>query len=360
MGDPYNSLNKWWGIGKEQVSPCSLGVDRHWVNEEEIHSFSENWGDRYDAWIPGYNEIFSHHSSPSTKKWNNTNSDILVWFYEENHGEAGLKIYKVGENGFNSYDDILEVTPPSRPMGIKTEECVYSNGHFRPKISWVHNMETDMTRGGGLTPEYKRYKIYRSIADDMTETPPDAYRYPENVYSYIATVDIPSGSTPTFTDNSTISGCALPDGPCPPNCWIQYPIRYRVQAVDEYNDASVLSDFAFTTGLRLESSGPGGGEEQDKPMAPGNDIPTVFDLKQNYPNPFNPSTNIQFDLPKDVYVSIKVYDMAGREMAVLINDFRNAGRYIVAFNGSQLASGIYFYTIKAGDFEVTKRMVLVK
>ena len=319
------------------------------------------WGDRYDAWAPGYNEIFSHYSSPSSVKWNDGNSNILIWFHEEDHGEANLKIYKVGENGFTDYDDILEATPPSRPMGIKTEECVMSNGHFRPKISWVHNMETDMDQVGVSEINFKRYKIYRSVADDMTETPPDAYRYPENVYDYVTTVDIPSNTTPTFVDDEIISGCALPDGPCPPNCWIIYPVRYRVQAVDKFDDESVLSDFANTTGIRTVSGDPGGEDEGgDRPGSSMSEIPTVFDLKQNFPNPFNPSTNIQYDLPKDVFVSIKVYDMAGREMAVLVNNFRNAGRYLVAFNGSQLASGIYFYTIKAGNFESTKRMVLIK
>ncbi|HLT24918.1 MAG TPA: T9SS type A sorting domain-containing protein, partial [Ignavibacteria bacterium] len=88
--------------------------------------------------------------------------------------------------------------------------------------------------------------------------------------------------------------------------------------------------------------------------------PREFALNQNYPNPFNPTTNIQYDIPNDVFVSIKVYDMLGREVAELVNEVKNAGRYIVGFNGSKLSSGIYYYKIKAGSFEQTRRMVLIK
>lgn len=98
---------------------------------------------------------------------------------------------------------------------------------------------------------------------------------------------------------------------------------------------------------------------QTRPMSDMG-TPKEFALNQNYPNPFNPTTNIQYDIPNDVLVSIKVYDMLGREVAELVNEVKNAGRYIVGFNGSNLSSGIYYYKIKAGSFEQTRRMVLIK
>ncbi len=91
-----------------------------------------------------------------------------------------------------------------------------------------------------------------------------------------------------------------------------------------------------------------------------NQLPEKNYLHQNYPNPFNPTTNIQFDLPKDGFVSLKIYEISGREVATLVNEFRNAGSYLAGFNASHLSSGVYFYTIKAGSFEETKRMVLIK
>ena len=81
---------------------------------------------------------------------------------------------------------------------------------------------------------------------------------------------------------------------------------------------------------------------------------------QNYPNPFNPITTIDYSIPKESFVTIKVYDMLGREVATLINEEKNAGEYSVKFNGSILASGVYLYRMKAGNFIQTKKMILMK
>lgn len=84
-------------------------------------------------------------------------------------------------------------------------------------------------------------------------------------------------------------------------------------------------------------------------------------LEQNYPNPFNPSTNIKFSVPEDGSVSLKFYDMMGREVASYIdNGFLKAGIYNAQFDGSDLASGIYFYTLSTNKFVETKKMMLVK
>ena len=85
-----------------------------------------------------------------------------------------------------------------------------------------------------------------------------------------------------------------------------------------------------------------------------------FRLAQNYPNPFNPTTNITYVLPKTENVSLKVYDVLGREVATLVNEVKPAGVYTVPFNASNLASGVYFYKLQAGSFVQTKKMMLVK
>ena len=92
-------------------------------------------------------------------------------------------------------------------------------------------------------------------------------------------------------------------------------------------------------------------------------LPTKFDLSQNYPNPFNPSTKINYDLPVDAKVSVRIVDMTGREVANLVNADQTAGSYTLNFNASSLSSGIYFYQINAigsQSFTKTMRMVLVK
>lgn len=88
-------------------------------------------------------------------------------------------------------------------------------------------------------------------------------------------------------------------------------------------------------------------------------------LSQNYPNPFNPSTKITFNIPVSGNISFKIYDIIGREVKTLVNDFRNAGTYNVEFNGADLSSGVYFYKLDAigrdgNNFVMTKRMVLLK
>ena len=85
-----------------------------------------------------------------------------------------------------------------------------------------------------------------------------------------------------------------------------------------------------------------------------------FSLANNYPNPFNPSTKIQYSLPTNEFVSLKVYDIIGREVATLVNQQQSAGVYDVNFNASNLTSGIYFYKIDAGSFVDVKKMMLIK
>ncbi len=89
-------------------------------------------------------------------------------------------------------------------------------------------------------------------------------------------------------------------------------------------------------------------------------IPKSYDLSQNYPNPFNPSTTIEYSIPKDANVSIKIYDVLGKEVATLVNDQKSAGTYIINWNASNFSSGLYFYRINAGEFTQTRKMFLVK
>jgi hypothetical protein len=89
-------------------------------------------------------------------------------------------------------------------------------------------------------------------------------------------------------------------------------------------------------------------------------IPKTFDLMQNFPNPFNPSTYIEFQIANQGFVSLKVYDLLGREVNTLVNEEKPAGYYKVTWNAANLPSGIYFYRLKAGDYIKTKKMILLK
>jgi hypothetical protein len=96
------------------------------------------------------------------------------------------------------------------------------------------------------------------------------------------------------------------------------------------------------------------------PLKPVSPVPEAYKLYQNYPNPFNPTTNFKFDLPHNVFVSIKIYDMLGREIITLVNEKMTAGQKIIPFTATNLASGIYFYKFTAGEFTDVKKMVFIK
>ena len=90
------------------------------------------------------------------------------------------------------------------------------------------------------------------------------------------------------------------------------------------------------------------------------DIPKNYNLSQNYPNPFNPITKIQYQLAKNSHVELKVFDVAGHQIALLVNEQQTPGTYEAEFDGSGYASGVYFYQITTESFTETKRMVMVK
>ncbi len=89
-------------------------------------------------------------------------------------------------------------------------------------------------------------------------------------------------------------------------------------------------------------------------------VPAKWDLSQNYPNPFNPTTKINFDIPKESFVKINVYDMVGRLVSTIVNEKKDAGYFTVEFNASSLASSVYFYRIETEAFTLTKKMMVIK
>jgi len=88
--------------------------------------------------------------------------------------------------------------------------------------------------------------------------------------------------------------------------------------------------------------------------------PFNFSLSQNYPNPFNPSTTIKYSIPTTEFVTLRIYDLFGQEVTTLVNEQKPQGDYSVNFDGSNLASGVYLYKIKAGNFTDSKKFVLLK
>ena len=97
-------------------------------------------------------------------------------------------------------------------------------------------------------------------------------------------------------------------------------------------------------------------------ISEGEQMISSFTLSQNYPNPFNPSTTIKFSIPNLQFVTLKVYDILGRELATLVNEEKLPGNYEVKFNGNgnNLSSGVYFYRLQSGSYSDTKKFILMK
>jgi hypothetical protein len=92
----------------------------------------------------------------------------------------------------------------------------------------------------------------------------------------------------------------------------------------------------------------------------GSNIPSEYALDQNYPNPFNPTTQINYSVPGKGFVSLKVYNLLGQEVATLFNGVQNAGNYVATFDGAEFASGVYLYRLQSGSVSLTKKFVLMK
>ncbi len=130
----------------------------------------------------------------------------------------------------------------------------------------------------------------------------------------------------------------------------------RPRGLDFTSDGmtAYISVFAFPNGMQKHVNSAGSSNEVV------NNLPNGYALEQNYPNPFNPSTNINYSLQEAGHVTLKVYDMTGREIATLVNGRVNAGAHTVTFNASNLSSGVYIYALEANGVRLTNRMTLIK
>ncbi|NMB80485.1 MAG: T9SS type A sorting domain-containing protein [Ignavibacteria bacterium] len=99
---------------------------------------------------------------------------------------------------------------------------------------------------------------------------------------------------------------------------------------------------------------------EEKVILIGYTIPTEFKLSQNFPNPFNPATKIEYQLPKDGRVIIKVFNVLGQEVRTLVDEIKEAGYYNIEFNSFGLSSGVYFYSLSTENYQSIKKMVLLK
>lgn len=136
-------------------------------------------------------------------------------------------------------------------------------------------------------------------------------------------------------------------------------LEYHVKARNTNNLYSDMSNIVSVIGERRKSLPENLGNTELKI-----EVPTKTSVANNYPNPFNPSTKIQYQLTESGFVSLKVYDILGNEVAELVNEFKDAGYYSIRFEASslnvELTSGVYIYTLRVNNFASSKKMLLAK
>lgn len=281
-------------------------------------------GDSNSCFDVGYNQVYSQWSNPRIHATGDSDSLAIEIQGKTGDGKLIVAVY---------FDNVIQ-TAPSKPQDLVVSEEYYGLSDpswYHPKLNWSANLEPDMST----------YKIYRGNITTPGVEP--------SSYSYLTS----TSSTEYIDESISLYPLQAGGGICTYN---YRTYAYRVTAVDNTSKESVKSErdtiWGYTDPCAPERPAIGGEEE--------NIIPTEYALKQNFPNPFNPETNIQFDLPDNNFVSLKIYDIMGREVAILVNEFKNAGKYIASFNAASLSSGIYFYKIQAGNFIETKRMILIK
>jgi hypothetical protein len=229
------------------------------------------------------------------------------------------------EPDFENGDGVVAEWPkpaPTKPQNVTSGRYNDANGESRPQLFWYWNGEPDVATGGG-------YKVWRRIFDRSL-----------NKWSSWMNIATLSSISISYIDYG-VQGAG----------WGPERVEYKLQA---YNSSGVVSAFSDIIAMNF---GP--------PVSKKGGLFTsedVFEnkLDGNYPNPFNPITTISYSIQKSEYISLKVYDLMGVEVAVLEDNIKKAGKYTHNFDGSKLASGVYIYKLTTGSYSEVKKMLLLK
>ena len=190
--------------------------------------------------------------------------------------------------------------------------------------------------GVGTLSTYKDYRNAPSFPYSGTVTHRLIWQYTDLATQLSISYNLPQEITLLITSNNSTpiwtSGTLVGSG-----------TYVMPDSLNEFTAARVYLTYNNATDVEIENS-----------------TPEYYNLSQNYPNPFNPSTKIQYSIPSNQIVQLKIYDILGKEITTLVNKEQSAGTYEVNFNANNLTSGIYFYTIKAGNYTDTKSMILMK
>ena len=250
----------------------------------------------------------------------------------------------------------------SDSLGHLFISCPLLNNIYKLRISdgsyWVFAQNNGLNKPNGILLERERNRIV--VIDDSP--PPSLIHAISLVDSTVSTLDTttfnrPDGIVKDRYGNYYVGGYYLPGIYKFDSAFSQPPemifpgISIVYPTYDNNNHSLLITYYNTNTWGRVTL--PVGINE---PI----EHPKEFQLNQNYPNPFNPSTNIKYQITSNKLVTLKVFDVMGREMETLVNGKQPAGTYEVTFNGSKFSSGVYYYRLESNGFNRTKQMVLIK
>ncbi len=244
------------------------------------------------------------YDQPSMINISSTSNDVFV-------------IWKDGLSNYLRliYDDQTPLAPENYSGSI------YQSGtNYYPRLTWSLNNEPDVR--GNSEDAYKIERRTRPL---------------NGSWSSWTTLANLSGTTASYIDYS-ISNATGGDREA----------EYRITAIDLGNNSSPAQSVTIEYGMYI----------QDKIKV--SSMVRDYSLDQNFPNPFNPSTKIAYSIKEEGLVTLKVYDILGKEIATLVNESKPAGYYEAEFNALQLPSGMYIYKIQSGQFSDVKKMLLTK
>ncbi len=211
---------------------------------------------------------------------------------------------------------------------------IHSDGTERPAMQWLRQY---------ILLPIPPVLLLPTGTDAVQRNPVLQWQSSKTATSYQVQVSDVRSFSSTIMD-TTITDTVLQVSPLAANT----TFYWRVSAVNDKGASDFTDLKSFTTGNNIVSV-EAAGEASKK-----------FELLQNYPNPFNPTTQIQFSIPRSGFVSLKVFNLIGQEIATLYEGIKQAGSHVVLFNGNQLSSGVYIYTLKAGSFVNSKKFILLK
>ena len=277
-------------------------------------STASDWeGDSLDLCQVG--DVVTPWSNPASHRWDATNETFVST-------TIGFEV-----KGFNpstqTYALAIRLSDPQwlsplKPQNLRvTDSGPPPDGHH-PKLTWSRNQEPDLAAAP--------YKIWRKIT---------------GLESYDWTI-IGTVSDTSYVDRYiALSGDEL------------YTVYYKVKCVDNTGKQSAFSDDVSigAHGLLWKT---------DRSAGSSDKAPPEYNLGQNYPNPFNPKTSIDFHIPQASHVSLKLYELLGREVATLVDGKVPAGSHRIELDASVLSSGVYFYRIQAGSFVSARKLIVTK